>query len=55
MDTEDKLFGYLVDGMGRFEQLAGAISVYTEELDSAGFDFDFLTFDVVSPSVLLLV
>ncbi len=37
LDTEDKLFGHIVDYKGLFAQVAGAMSVYTEELDSQHF------------------
>ena len=38
LDTEDKLFGHIIDYKGLFVQVAGAMSVYTEELDSEQFD-----------------
>ena len=38
LDTDDKLFGHIVDYKGLFQQVAGAISVYTEELDSERFN-----------------
>jgi type I restriction enzyme R subunit len=37
LDTEDKEYGYIVDYMDLLEEVNGAISVYTEELDSEEF------------------
>ena len=37
LDTDDKQFGYIVDYKNLFESVAGAIQVYTAELDTEGF------------------
>ncbi|TXF89330.1 HsdR family type I site-specific deoxyribonuclease [Neolewinella aurantiaca] len=35
---EGKIYGHIIDYKGLFEKVAGAISVYTSELDAEGFD-----------------
>lgn len=37
LDTEDKDFGYIIDYMGLFGNVADAINVYTSELDTENF------------------
>src|SRR5690606_17225260 len=37
LDTDDKDYGYIVDYMELFGNVADAINVYTSELDSEGF------------------
>ena len=38
LDTEDKVYGHIVDYKGLFDKVAGAINVYTSELAAEGFE-----------------
>ena len=38
LDSDDKQFGYIVDYRDLFEQVGNAVSVYTSELDTEGFE-----------------